>query len=69
LDYLLFGDVLDFDATYKKNKYLCSLFVFSRVNHHNQIVVYATAVVSNEVEDTYVWLLDQFMEVMKGKIP
>jgi len=68
LDYSLFGDVLAFDATYKKNKYLSPLVVFLGVNHHNQTVVFATAIVANEVEDTYVWLLDQFVEVMKGKI-
>jgi len=35
----VFGDVLAFDATYKKNKYSCCPFVvFSGVNHHNQTV-------------------------------
>ncbi|RYR29657.1 hypothetical protein Ahy_B01g054109 isoform E [Arachis hypogaea] len=35
LDYQCFGDVIAFDATYKKNKYSCPLVIFSRVNHHN----------------------------------
>ena len=58
MDYKLFGDVLAFDATYKKNKYLCPLVVFSGVNHHNQTVVFAAALVSDEKEETYVWLLE-----------
>ncbi|XP_028184818.1 protein FAR1-RELATED SEQUENCE 5-like [Glycine soja] len=33
--YQVFGDVLAFDATYKKNKYLCPFVVFSGVNHDN----------------------------------
>lgn len=45
LNYEVFGDVLAFDATYKKNKYLCPLVVFSGVNHHNQTIVFATALV------------------------
>lgn len=56
-DYLVFGDVVAFDATYKKNKYMCPLVVFSGVNHHNQSIVFAAAIVSNEIEATYVWLL------------
>ena len=34
-DYSLFGYGLAFDATYKRNKYMCPLVVFSGVNHHN----------------------------------
>ncbi|KAH1143390.1 hypothetical protein GYH30_033889 [Glycine max] len=33
--YEAFDDVLAFDATYKKNKYLCPFVVFSGVNHYN----------------------------------
>ncbi|XP_058786646.1 protein FAR1-RELATED SEQUENCE 5-like [Vicia villosa] len=66
-NYELFGDVLAFDATYKKNKYRCPFVVFSGVNHHNQKIIFATAIVSNEIEGTYVWLLEQFLVAMKGK--
>ncbi|XLT22736.1 hypothetical protein HN873_054028 [Arachis hypogaea] len=69
LDYEIFGDVLAFDATYRKNKYMCPLVVFSGVNHHNQTIVFAAALVANETEETYKWLLQQFLEGMKGKAP
>lgn len=68
-DYTVFGDVLAFDATYKKNKYMCPVVVFSGVNHHNQSIVFATAIVGNETEETYTWLLQQFLEAMGGRIP
>jgi hypothetical protein len=69
IDYKLFGDVLAFDATYKKNRYLCPVVVFSGVNHHNQTIVFGIAIVANEIEDTYVWLLETFLEAMQGKMP
>ncbi|KAL4328873.1 hypothetical protein AHAS_Ahas13G0243600 [Arachis hypogaea] len=48
LDYDLFGDVLAFDATYKKNRYRLPVVIFSGINHHNQTVVFGAAIVSNE---------------------
>ena len=68
-DYELFGDVIAFDATYKKNKYECPLVVFSGVNHHNQTIVFASALVSDERDETYIWLLEQFLIAMKEKAP
>ena len=34
-DYLVFSNVLTFDATYRRNKYKCPLIIFSGVNKHN----------------------------------
>ncbi|KAH1210303.1 Protein FAR1-RELATED SEQUENCE 5 [Glycine max] len=67
--YEVFGDVLIFDATYKKNKYLFPFVVFSGVNHHNQTIVFGTAIMTDETEETYVWFLEKFLEAMKGKTP
>nr|UYU25453.1 hypothetical protein [Cyamopsis tetragonoloba] len=64
-----FSDVLAFDATYGKNKYSLPLVVYSGVNHHNQSVIFASALIANETEETYIWLLEQFLVVMKGKQP
>ncbi|KAL2990295.1 hypothetical protein AAZX31_11G191000 [Glycine max] len=57
--YQVFGDVLAFDATYKKNKYLCPFVT----------IVFAAAIVTDETEETYVWLLEQLLVAMKGKAP
>ncbi|QHN96745.1 Protein FAR1-RELATED SEQUENCE [Arachis hypogaea] len=42
-DYKIFGDVLAFDATYRRNKYNLPVIVFSEVNHHNQTCVFGAA--------------------------
>ncbi|KAF1866185.1 hypothetical protein Lal_00024182 [Lupinus albus] len=68
-DYSIFGDVLAFDATYGRNKYKFTVIIFSGVNHHKQTTVFAVAVVSNETEKTYVWLLEKFLEAMNGVTP
>ena len=58
LDYRLFGDMITFDATCKKNKYGCPLVVFFGVNHHNQTIVFGVGLVSDESDGTYIWLLE-----------
>ncbi|XP_050877809.1 putative protein FAR1-RELATED SEQUENCE 10 [Lathyrus oleraceus] len=45
------------------------VFLATFINHHNQTVIFATAIVSNEVEGTYVWLLEQLLVAMKGNTP
>ncbi|RYR41574.1 hypothetical protein Ahy_A08g037985 [Arachis hypogaea] len=54
-DYSLFGDVIAFDAT--------------GVNHHNQTIVFAAALIVDKTTDTYIWLLPQLIFTMKGKTP
>ncbi|KAJ1399249.1 MULE transposase domain [Sesbania bispinosa] len=39
------------------------------INHHNQTTIFATGVIADETEETYVWLLEQLMVAMKGKAP
>ncbi|KAL5162291.1 Protein FAR1-RELATED SEQUENCE 5 [Glycine soja] len=34
-----------------------------------ETIVFAAAIVTDEIEETYVWLLEQFLETMKGKTP
>jgi hypothetical protein len=68
MDYSLFGDVLAFDATYRKIRYNTPLVIFSGVNHHNQSVIFGSAIVGDETEETYVWLLQNFVEAMEGKL-
>ncbi|XP_057430316.1 protein FAR1-RELATED SEQUENCE 5-like [Lotus japonicus] len=69
MDFQVFGEVLAFDATYRKNKYGCPIVVLVGVNHHCQTIVFGTAVLTNEKEESYVWVLEQFLAAMKGKEP
>ena len=68
-DYSVFGDILAFDATYGRNKYKLPLIIFLGVNHHNQTCVFGSAMVSDKSQETYVWVLQQFLECMDGKAP
>ena len=67
MDYSMFGDVLAFDATYKKIKYNIPLVIFSGVNHHNKRVIFGSAIGGDETKESYVWLLETFVEEMDGK--
>lgn len=58
----VFGDALAFDTIYRKNMCLCPLVVFFGVNHHNQSIVFTSAIVRNEKEDTCVWLLEMLVQ-------
>ncbi|XP_016177630.1 protein FAR1-RELATED SEQUENCE 5-like [Arachis ipaensis] len=69
LDYGIFGDVLAFDATYGRNKYNLLVVVFSGVNHHNQTCIFGAAMVSCETQESYIWVLEKFLECMEGKPP
>ncbi|XP_015969098.1 protein FAR-RED ELONGATED HYPOCOTYL 3-like [Arachis duranensis] len=59
-DYSVFEDVLGFDTTYGRNKYKCPLVIFSGVDHHMRMVVFGCTILSNESEESYVWLLRSF---------
>ncbi|KAL4381743.1 hypothetical protein AHAS_Ahas04G0164000 [Arachis hypogaea] len=61
--------MLAFDATYGRNKCNISMIVLSRVNHHNQTCVFGTAMVSCEYQDSYKWVLNNFLDCMRGKAP
>jgi hypothetical protein len=54
MDYTMFCYVFDFDATNWEIRYNTSLVIFSRVNHHNESVIFGSAIVDNETEESYV---------------
>ncbi|CAN0846252.1 Protein FAR1-RELATED SEQUENCE 5 [Linum grandiflorum] len=67
-DYSCFGDLLLFDATYKKNIYNMPLIIFSGINHHYQTCIFVCALVQHEREENYVWALETLTEAMGGKL-
>ncbi|XP_045831448.1 protein FAR1-RELATED SEQUENCE 5-like [Trifolium pratense] len=69
VDYSCFGEVIAFDATYKKNKYDRPLVVFCGYNHHKETTVFACALIVNEKTETYKWLLETFLDAMYQKHP
>ena len=69
VDYQYFGDVVAFNATYKKNKYNKLLVIFSGTNHHCQTCIFGFALLADERANTYKWLLEIFLKVMMNKQP
>ncbi|XP_062093910.1 protein FAR1-RELATED SEQUENCE 5-like [Humulus lupulus] len=68
-DYACFGDIMAFDSTYKKNSYNKPLLIFVGLNHHYRTIVFAVALLYDETEETYTWVLEEFLECMKNKPP
>ncbi|KAK1686409.1 hypothetical protein QYE76_047257 [Lolium multiflorum] len=68
-DYADFGDVLVFDSTYKTNRYAMPFIPFVGINNHRQTTVFACAIVSDEKEKTYKWLLETFLKAMYQQKP
>ncbi|KAL4275867.1 hypothetical protein AHAS_Ahas20G0150100 [Arachis hypogaea] len=44
-------------------------FLSIGVNHHNQTIVFAACIVTDETDETYIWVLQQFLEAMNGRAP
>ena len=57
--YASFGDVVVFDVTYRTNSVGYPFAPFTGVNHHYQSTLFGCAFLSNEREDSFVWLFQQ----------
>lgn len=68
-DYALFGDAIAFDKTYQTNAYDKSFVVIVGINHHRCTIVFRFALLSSEIEHTYKWFLETFLNVIDGKHP
>ncbi|GAB2292919.1 hypothetical protein Dimus_027147 [Dionaea muscipula] len=66
--YRCFGDVVTFDTTYRTNKYDMPFAPFTGVNHHFQTIQFGCALLSDETEETFVWLFNTWLEAM-GNCP
>ncbi|XP_073025240.1 protein FAR1-RELATED SEQUENCE 5-like [Primulina eburnea] len=67
--YTAFGDVVVFDTTYNTNKYEMIFAPFVGVNHHHQTIVFGCGFLSDEKTDSFVWLLNKFLEAMHKGAP
>lgn len=61
--------MLAFDATHRKIRYNTPLVIFSRVNHHNQSILFSSKIVGDEIGENYIWLLENLMVAISGKRP
>ncbi|KAE8695374.1 hypothetical protein F3Y22_tig00110717pilonHSYRG00005 [Hibiscus syriacus] len=68
-DYTCFGDVIAFDTTYKDNLYGRPIMPIVGVNHHHNTIVFATAIIADEMSQSFEWVLQNFLEAMMNKSP
>ncbi|KAK1419644.1 hypothetical protein QVD17_28875 [Tagetes erecta] len=55
-NYMMFGDVVGFDATYRSNKYDMVFVPFTCIDNHNRNVTLGAAILGSEIADAYKWL-------------
>ncbi|KAK9733672.1 hypothetical protein RND81_04G083200 [Saponaria officinalis] len=57
--YLAFSDGASFDPTYGINKYFMFFTPFTGIDNHKKSVTFACALLSNEDEESFVWVADK----------
>ena len=68
-DYVLFGDLVLFDTTYRVNNYdmICAPFV--GMNHYSKNIMFGYGFLMNEKIGSFVWLFKTFLKSIGGKHP
>ncbi|XP_076943494.1 protein FAR-RED IMPAIRED RESPONSE 1-like [Bidens hawaiensis] len=61
-NYLAFGDIISFDATFKTNKYNMVFVPFTVIDNHCLNVTVGAALLSSESIESYSWLLKVFLD-------
>lgn len=69
VDYSYFGDVVQFDTTYRISKNDIPIALFIGINHHKQAVLFAAALLLDETAESFIWLFRTFMVIMSEKHP
>ncbi|KAK9065569.1 hypothetical protein SSX86_014970 [Deinandra increscens subsp. villosa] len=64
-----FGDAIVFDTSYRRSSYTVPFASFIGVNHHRQPVLLASALISDESEESFTWVLQAWVRAMSGKRP
>ncbi|XP_076909116.1 protein FAR1-RELATED SEQUENCE 6-like [Bidens hawaiensis] len=61
-NYLAFGDIISFDATFNSNKYMMVFVQFTATDNHCQNVTVGVGLLSSESIESYSWLLKVFLD-------
>nr|GEV74904.1 coatomer subunit gamma-2 [Tanacetum cinerariifolium] len=67
-NYIAFGDVVSFDATYRTNRYRVIFVSFTGIDHNQKSVTFGAGLLSDETFHSYTWLLTAFKQA-HGKEP
>lgn len=67
--YKNFSDVVTFDSTYRTNRYCMPFIPITGVNHHYQNILFGFALMRDETETSYQWVLETWLEAVDNKPP
>nr|GEU88565.1 protein FAR1-related sequence 5-like [Tanacetum cinerariifolium] len=68
-NYVAFGDVVSFDATFDTNKYGYKFVPFTGIDHNQKCVTFGVALLSNETTESFCWMLEAFLKTHKKQPP
>lgn len=69
MNYTYFGDTVIFDTTYRTNGYQAPFASFTGLNHHGQPVLFGCALILNDSEICFPWLIQTWLYAMSGRHP
>ncbi|XP_076934039.1 protein FAR1-RELATED SEQUENCE 6-like [Bidens hawaiensis] len=61
-NYLAFGDIISFDATFKTNKYKMVFVPFTAIDNHCHSVTVGAGLLASETIESYKWLLQMLLK-------
>ncbi|WOK94984.1 protein FAR1-RELATED SEQUENCE 5 [Canna indica] len=67
--YYYFGDAVRLETSYRNDKELMPIVMFTGINHHLQQVVFGCALLVDETEASFTWLLEQWLAAMPAMPP
>ncbi|XP_021859486.1 protein FAR1-RELATED SEQUENCE 3 isoform X2 [Spinacia oleracea] len=67
--YSHFGDAVTLDTSFRVNQYKVPFVPFTGLNHHGQTILFACALLLDDSEASFVWLLRTFVTAMSDHPP
>ncbi|KAL0328073.1 UNVERIFIED_CONTAM: protein FAR1-RELATED SEQUENCE 9, partial [Sesamum calycinum] len=68
-NYSYFGDTVRVDTSYRTNRSKIPFITFTGINHHAQPVLFGCALLLNESDNSFIWLLQTWLQAMSGRSP
>nr|GEX78011.1 hypothetical protein [Tanacetum cinerariifolium] len=68
-NYVAFGDVVSFDATFHTNKHGYKFVAFTGIDHNQRRVTFGAALLSDETTKSFSWMLEAFLKTHKKQPP
>ncbi|XAR73086.1 hypothetical protein NMG60_11019950 [Bertholletia excelsa] len=69
MNYSYFGDTVRLDTSYRANRYRVPFAAFTGLNHHGQPVLFGCALLFNESDSSFIWLIQTWIQAMSGRLP